>query len=99
MNCIKCGTGLEYDLNASEGKDICWSCIETKDDKTTATTGKVDERKKYESMNREDKMLAEIQAQTRDVRNIKSNVQFFFWMTIISIVLSIIFTIYIEIIK
>ena len=48
-----------------------------------------DEEEVYESLNREDKMLAEIQAQTRDIRNIKSNVQFFFWITIISIVLSI----------
>ena len=90
MKCIKCGTGLENDINASEGKDICWSCIELKDDKITAITSNKDERKVYESMNREDKMLAEIQSQTRDIRNIKSNVQFFFWMSIISIILSII---------
>jgi len=89
MNCKKCGTVLEYDLNASKEKDICWSCVEKKDDKVIATTEKVDEREIYESMKREDKILAEIQAQTRDVRNIKSNVQFFFWLTIIGIILQI----------
>ena len=47
-----------------------------------------DEKEVYESLNREDKMLAEIQAQTRDIRNIKSNVQFFFWITMISLIIS-----------
>ena len=28
MNCEECGTVLEYDKNASKGKDICWSCGE-----------------------------------------------------------------------
>ena len=53
-----------------------------------------DELKLYESMNREDKMLVEIQAQTRSIRNIQSNVQFFFWITIIGIVSQIVIYVY-----
>ena len=53
-----------------------------------------DELKLYESMNREGKMLVEIQAQTRSVRNIQSNVQFFFWITIIGIVSQIVIYVY-----
>ncbi|MAX68263.1 MAG: hypothetical protein CMP60_01035 [Flavobacteriales bacterium] len=54
----------------------------------------VDELRLYESMNREDKMLVEIQAQTRSIRNIQSNVQFFFWITIIGIVSQIVIYVY-----
>ena len=53
-----------------------------------------DELKLYESMNREGKMLVETQAQTRSVRNIQSNVQFFFWITIIGIVSQIVIYVY-----
>jgi len=45
-------------------------------------------------MNREDKMLSEIQSQTRSIRNIQSNVQFFFWITIIGIVSQIVIYVY-----
>ena len=48
----------------------------------------IDEREVYENLSREDKILAEIQAQTRDIRNIKSNVRFFFWITFISLIIS-----------
>ena len=78
MNCKKCGTGLEYDLNATKGEDLCWLCVET--------TVKTDKKKQYESINRVDKMLVELQSQTRSIKNIQSNVQFFFWITIIGIV-------------
>ena len=39
-------------------------------------------------------MLVEIQAQTRSIRNIQSNVQFFFWITIIGIVSQILIYVY-----
>ena len=89
MNCKKCGTGLEYDLNATKGEDLCWLCVEIRDNKTTATTVKTDKKEEYESINREDKMLDELQSQTSSIRNIQSNVQFFFWLTIIGIILQI----------
>jgi hypothetical protein len=48
----------------------------------------------YEGMNREDKMLAELQSQTSSIKNIQSNVQFFFWITIIGIVSQILIYVY-----
>ena len=55
----------------------------------------IDEREVYENLSREDKILAEIQAQTRDIRNIKSNVRFFFWITFISLIISLLTTLFI----
>ena len=52
------------------------------------------EGKMYEGMNREDKMLAELQSQTSSIKNIQSNVQFFFWITIIGIVSQILIYVY-----
>ena len=52
------------------------------------------EGKMYEGMNREDKMLAELQSQTSSIKNIQSNVQFFFWITIIGIVSQIVIYVY-----
>ena len=57
-------------------------------------TGVMVEGKMYEGMNREDKMLAELQSQTNSIRNIQSNVQFFFWITIIGIVSQIVIYVY-----
>ena len=53
-----------------------------------------DEREVYESLSREDKILAEIQTQTRDIRNIKSNVRFFFWITFISLITSLLVSLF-----
>jgi len=57
----------------------------------------LEEAEVYDSLSREDKMLAEIQKQTRYTRNIQSNVKFFFWLTVISIAYST--YIYLEMIK
>ena len=40
--------------------------------------GVIAEGKVYEGMNRENKMLDELQSQTSSIKNIQSNVQFFF---------------------
>jgi hypothetical protein len=45
----------------------------------------LEEAEVYDSLSREDKMLAEIQKQTKFTRNIQNNVKFFFWLTAISI--------------
>ena len=48
----------------------------------------LEEAEVYDSLSREDKMLAEIQKQTKFTRNIQNNVKFFFWLTVISIAYS-----------
>ena len=49
----------------------------------------LEEAEVYDSLSREDKMLAEIQKQTQAIKNIEANVQFFFFLiTILSIVIA-----------
>lgn len=44
----------------------------------------------YNNLSREDKVLLETQEQTRQLTRISNNVAFFFWLTVLSVGLSII---------
>ena len=53
----------------------------------------LEEAEVYDSLSREDKMLAEIQKQTKAIKNIEANVLFFFWITLLSILASMLLSI------